>query len=135
MALTTLLSLSLGICCVAQIDLDQSVPADQLSLPMLLDQLDTANHQRYTISLAALQEEFPLRQQVHVATYYQKSADHHLLRLGEADFPIAITHLHTQGSGKTIYQISDDRCAVVLLAEIGDNAAMTTAIVERDCLY
>ena len=99
----------------------------------IIFQLDTVASHRRPFFLGTVSQEFGSADELLVETFYQKSAEHQLLRLAKYTLPIERLYTMIEGLGKTYFRISDGTCTVVL-EYVNHDKTSGQSFFRKDCL-
>ncbi len=117
------------------IDFTESVDPASLELTDFYEHMDTSRIFRLPIALEQMKNEFPLHRIVDIETYYRKSPQHLLLKLGTGPLPLERTFAFSEGRGSTYFRLYDDNCAVVIEVTANEGVALEPRIRDRNCNY
>ena len=115
-------------------DLSQARDPADFSIVQIFEQLDTISSHRRPIALDFLEEEFPKEASITIETYFQKSDQHALLRLGSNRIRSNPIFLVLEGWGTTFVRISDNQCSVIQIIH-HDRQHTRFDPLYRDCLF
>ncbi len=94
-------------------DFNQAIDPADLAKEVILLQLDTSKAHRTPINLSIFRKEFLPDAQIQLETFYQKSDQHALLRLGKFKFSSANLFAMSEGAGHTYLKLTDGICTII----------------------
>lgn len=116
-------------------DFDKAVDPEALDQHEIYEHLDTTNYADPTVELPVLKEEFAIGEPISIHTYYQRSSEHLLLRMGQMHLtnPRQQLYARAEGEGVTIYRISDGQCTLyTLISKTSQKIVQSTT--EKKCI-
>ena len=131
----------LAFICMAFHTVGQSLPAFEDAIdPVSLDydeiyqHLDTTTGHRQPFSLSYLDREFPAGEILTIESYFQKSPDHHLLRLSQNSIVNNRLYVMAEGWGATYFKISDGHCTIIQTTLNNSDQKATPPYLKK-CIY
>lgn len=113
-------------------DFNQAIDPADLAREVILLQLDTSKVHRNPINLSIFQKEFLPDAQIQLETYYQKSDQHTLLRLGRLRFSSANLFVMSEGTGYTYLKLTDGICTIITCHSDNQSAQQPT-LLDKKC--
>ncbi len=115
--------------------LDTAVIVYDLNQLELREHLDLMSPFRQPVLLTDDKNVFMPGQKVWLETFYQKSESNRLLKMNQVQLQYHDLYAMTEGSGKTIFRISDGQCVSITVCHTKEENESFTSETITDCLY
>lgn len=112
-------------------DFNQAIDPAELAKEVILLQLDTSKLHRTPINLSIFRKEFLPDAQIQLETYYQKSDQHALLRLGRFKYSSTNLFVMSEGTGNTFVKLTDGICTII--TSLSDNQSAQPTLLDKKC--